>query len=331
MTTPSRRWVWLGLLLAAVAAVLLYRHFELGRLLTLESLKASRDALVALYQQAPLLTAASYFGVYVLATALSLPGALVLTLAGGAMFGLGLGLVLVSFASSLGALLAFLAARYLLRDSVQARFGKTLAPINEGVQRDGTLYLLTLRLVPAFPFFMVNLLMGLTPMAAGRFYWVSQLGMLAGTAVYVNAGTQLAAIQSARDILSPGLWFSFVLLGLFPLLAKAIVNRLRDRELYAAAAAAPVQPQPGGHWCGCGRAGHGLHRRGREGQGDAGGRPQDGWRLPELRLRTQQGADPLGQAGASAEPGKAPGLQRCARHGGFPRGDGPHPAGDCPD
>ena len=233
MTTPSRRWGWLGLLLAAVAAVLLYRHFELGRLLTLESLKASRDALVALYQQAPLLTAASYFGVYVLATSLSLPGALVLTLAGGAMFGLGLGLVLVSFASSLGALLAFLAARYLLRDAVQARFGKTLAPINEGVQRDGTLYLLTLRLVPAFPFFMVNLLMGLTPMAAGRFYWVSQLGMLAGTAVYVNAGTQLAAIQSARDILSPGLWFSFVLLGLFPLLAKAIVNQLRDRKLYA--------------------------------------------------------------------------------------------------
>lgn len=233
MAAPSRRWVGLGLLLAAVAAALLYRHFELGRLLTLESLKASRDALVALYQQAPLLTAASYFGVYVLATALSLPGALVLTLAGGAMFGLGLGLVLVSFASSLGALLAFLAARYLLRDAVQARFGKTLAPINEGVQRDGTLYLLTLRLVPAFPFFMVNLLMGLTPMAAGRFYWVSQLGMLAGTAVYVNAGTQLAAIQSARDILSPGLWLSFVLLGLFPLLAKGVVNQLRDRKLYA--------------------------------------------------------------------------------------------------
>lgn len=233
MAASARRWGWLGLLLAALAAVLLYRHFELGRLLTLDSLKASRDALVALYQQAPLLTAASYFGVYVLATSLSLPGALVLTLAGGAMFGLGLGLVLVSFASSLGALLAFLAARYLLRDAVQARFGRTLAPINEGVQRDGTLYLLTLRLVPAFPFFMVNLLMGLTPMAAGRFYWVSQLGMLAGTAVYVNAGTQLAAIQSARDILSPGLWLSFVLLGLFPLLAKGVVNQLRDRKLYA--------------------------------------------------------------------------------------------------
>jgi pyruvate/2-oxoglutarate dehydrogenase complex dihydrolipoamide dehydrogenase (E3) component/membrane protein DedA with SNARE-associated domain len=149
------------------------------------------------------------------------------------MFGLGLGLLVVSFASTLGATLAFLAARYLLRDTVQARFGKQFAPINEGVAKDGTFYLLTLRLVPVFPFFLINLLMGLTPISALRFYVVSQLGMLAGTAVYVNAGTQLAAIGSARDIVSPGLLGSFVLLGLFPLLAKAGVGWLQRRKLYA--------------------------------------------------------------------------------------------------
>ncbi len=158
---------------------------------------------------------------------------MILTLAAGAMFGLGWGLLLVSFASSLGALLAFLVARYLLREAIQARFGKALAPINEGVNKDGTFYLLTLRLVPVFPFWLINLLMGLTPMGAGRFYVVSQLGMLAGTAVYVNAGTQLAAIQSPGDILSPGLLGSFVLLGLFPLLAKAGVGWLGRRKVYA--------------------------------------------------------------------------------------------------
>jgi len=169
----------------------------------------------------------------VAAAALSIPGALILTLAAGAMFGLGWGLLLVSFASSLGATLAFLAARYLLRDTIQARFGSALAPINEGVRKDGTFYLLTLRLVPVFPFWLINLLMGLTPMGAGRFYAVSQVGMLAGTVVYVNAGTQLAAIQSPGDILSPGLLGSFVLLGLFPLLAKAGVGWLARRKVYA--------------------------------------------------------------------------------------------------
>jgi pyruvate/2-oxoglutarate dehydrogenase complex dihydrolipoamide dehydrogenase (E3) component/uncharacterized membrane protein YdjX (TVP38/TMEM64 family) len=221
------------LALAVVAVVLAWRHFGLGELLTLEQLKASRDALVGAYEARPVATLAAFFAVYVLATALSIPGALVLTLAGGAMFGLGLGLLVVSFASTLGATLAFLAARYLLRDTVQARFGKQLAPINEGVAKDGTFYLLTLRLVPVFPFFLINLLMGLTPISALRFYVVSQLGMLAGTAVYVNAGTQLAAIGAARDIVSPGLLGSFVLLGLFPLLAKAGVGWLQRRKVYA--------------------------------------------------------------------------------------------------
>ncbi|KPF47605.1 pyridine nucleotide-disulfide oxidoreductase [beta proteobacterium AAP121] len=231
---PNRpRWLWPLLALLLVAAVLLYRHYDLGSLLTFEKLKASRDALVGAYQAQPLATVGLFFVVYVAAAALSIPGALILTLAGGAMFGLGVGLLIVSFASSLGALLAFLASRYLLRDGIQRRFGQRLAPINEGVQKDGVFYLLTLRLVPVFPFWLVNLLMGLTPIGALRFYVVSQIGMLAGTAVYVNAGTQLAAIQSPGDIVSPGLLGSFVLLGLFPLLAKAGVGWLQRRKVYA--------------------------------------------------------------------------------------------------
>jgi pyruvate/2-oxoglutarate dehydrogenase complex dihydrolipoamide dehydrogenase (E3) component/uncharacterized membrane protein YdjX (TVP38/TMEM64 family) len=233
MARPSKALLWAGAAAVALLVLWAWQHFGLGALLTLDHLKASRDALQAQVQARPLATAAVFFAVYVAATALSIPGAVILTLAAGAMFGLGWGLLLVSFASSLGALLAFLAARYLLRDAIQARFGKALAPINEGVEKDGTFYLLTLRLVPVFPFWLINLLMGLTPMGAGRFYVVSQLGMLAGTAVYVNAGTQLAAIQSPGDILSPGLLGSFVLLGLFPLLAKAGVGWLERRKVYA--------------------------------------------------------------------------------------------------
>jgi pyruvate/2-oxoglutarate dehydrogenase complex dihydrolipoamide dehydrogenase (E3) component/uncharacterized membrane protein YdjX (TVP38/TMEM64 family) len=233
MARPSKPALWVGAAVVALIGWWAWRHYELGSLLTLDNLKASRDALQAHVQAQPLGTAALFFAVYVAAAALSIPGALILTLAAGAMFGLGWGLLLVSFASSLGATLAFLAARYLLRDTIQARFGSALAPINEGVRKDGTFYLLTLRLVPVFPFWLINLLMGLTPMGAGRFYAVSQVGMLAGTVVYVNAGTQLAAIQSPGDILSPGLLGSFVLLGLFPLLAKAGVGWLERRKVYA--------------------------------------------------------------------------------------------------
>jgi pyruvate/2-oxoglutarate dehydrogenase complex dihydrolipoamide dehydrogenase (E3) component/uncharacterized membrane protein YdjX (TVP38/TMEM64 family) len=225
--------LWAGALAVAAAAAWAWQHLGLGTLLTLDNLKASRDALQSQVQAQPLAAAAVFFAVYVAAAALSIPGAVILTLAAGALFGLAWGLLLVSFASSLGALLAFLAARYLLRDTIQARFGKALAPINEGVQKDGVFYLLTLRLVPVFPFWLINLLMGLTPMRAGRFYAVSQLGMLAGTAVYVNAGTQLGAIQSLGGILSPSLLGSFVLLGLFPLLAKAGVGWLAARKVYA--------------------------------------------------------------------------------------------------
>jgi pyruvate/2-oxoglutarate dehydrogenase complex dihydrolipoamide dehydrogenase (E3) component/uncharacterized membrane protein YdjX (TVP38/TMEM64 family) len=233
MAHPSKTLLWAGAAGLALVAAWAWRHFDLGALLTLDNLKASRDALQARVQGQPLATAAAFFAIYVAAAALSIPGAVILTLAAGAMFGLGWGLLLVSFASSLGALLAFLVARYLLRDTIQARFGNALAPINEGVRKDGTFYLLTLRLVPVFPFWLINLLMGLTPMGAGRFYAVSQVGMLAGTVVYVNAGTQLAAIQSPGDILSPGLLGSFVLLGLFPLMAKAGVGWLARRKVYA--------------------------------------------------------------------------------------------------
>ena len=211
----------LGILIAiAIAGAWAYQHFDLWQWLTLEQLKNSRDGLLDLYDSDPGSTVAIYFVVYVMATALSIPGATILTLAAGAIFGLGVGLLLVSFASSLGALLAFWVARTLLRGPVQQRFGKFLAPINAGLTKDGVFYLLTLRLVPVFPFWLINLLMGLTLISARNFYIVSQVGMLAGTAVYVNAGTQLAAIESTADILSPAMLGSFVLLGVFPLVAK---------------------------------------------------------------------------------------------------------------
>ena len=232
--SPPRRWArWLVVLLALLGLWLAYWYWDLGQWLTLEQLKASRDALISLYADQPVKTALTFFGVYVLAAALSFPGASILTLAAGAMFGWAMGLLLVSFASSLGALLAFWASRYLLRDVIEKRFGKLLQPINEGLAKDGTFYLLTLRLVPLFPFWLINLLMGLTTLGARRFYIVSQIGMLVGTAVYVNAGTQLAAIDTAADVLSPGLIASLVLLGVFPLMAKVMVGALQRRKLYA--------------------------------------------------------------------------------------------------
>jgi pyruvate/2-oxoglutarate dehydrogenase complex dihydrolipoamide dehydrogenase (E3) component/uncharacterized membrane protein YdjX (TVP38/TMEM64 family) len=223
------------LLVVVVVAVVvaLYLALDLGRFFSLDALKAQQTALDAYRQAHPWLTAGIYFVVYVAVTALSLPGAAIMTLAGGAVFGLLWGTVLVSFASSFGATLAFLASRFLLRDWVQARFGERLRAINEGVGKEGGFYLFTLRLVPVFPFFMINLLMGLTPMRAATFYWVSQLGMLAGTLVFVNAGTQLAGISSLSGILSPGLIGSFALLGIFPLIAKKIVDGIKAKKVYA--------------------------------------------------------------------------------------------------
>ncbi|MDP3512404.1 MAG: FAD-dependent oxidoreductase [Sulfuritalea sp.] len=206
---------------------------DLGSYFSLDALKAQQAAIENYRQANPWLAAGIFFAIYVVVTALSLPGAAVMTLAGGAVFGLLWGTVLVSFASSLGATLAFLAARFLLRDWVAARFGQRLQAIDAGIRREGGFYLFTLRLVPVFPFFVINLLMGLTPMRTATFYWVSQLGMLAGTLVYVNAGTQLAGIESLSGILSPGLIASFALLGIFPLIAKKIVDTVKARKVYA--------------------------------------------------------------------------------------------------
>ena len=223
------------LVAAAAFAALIVAFFAFGghQHLSFESIRSQHTALQALYEGHPLLTAIAFFATYVAVTGLSLPGAVVMTPIAGAIFGLLWGTVLVSFASSLGATLAFAASRFLLRDWVQSRYGTQLRALNEGVEREGGLYLFTLRLIPAVPFFVINLALGLTPIRAWTFYWVSQLGMLAGTLVYVNAGAQLAAIQSPAGILSPGLIGAFVLLGFFPLIAKRILAAAKARRVYA--------------------------------------------------------------------------------------------------
>ena len=206
---------------------------DLGQYLTLDALKAQQAAFEGYYRANPLLVIAVFFAIYVTLTALSVPGAAILTLAAGAIFGVATGTLIVSFASTIGATLAFLASRYLFQDWVQARFGERLKGVNEGIARDGAFYLFSLRLVPAFPFFLVNLAMGLTPIKTWTYYWVSQAGMLLGTVVYVNAGTQLAQISSLRDIASPGLLGSFVALGLLPWLGKWIMALIKRRKVYA--------------------------------------------------------------------------------------------------
>jgi len=218
------------LLVLAVIAVLVGAFFALGgqRYLTLEQLRAQQDTAHATFLSHPWQTALGYFLVYVAITGLSLPGAAVLTLFGGAVFGLVWGTLIVSFASSLGATLAFLASRFLLRDWVQGRFGDKLRPINDGMAREGAFYLFALRLVPAFPFFVINLVMGLTPIRTWTFYWVSQAGMLAGTVVYVYAGTQLAEFRLSAELV-----VAFTVLGLFPLVAKKTLDALKARRVYA--------------------------------------------------------------------------------------------------
>ena len=221
-------------LLLVVIAVFLaaFFMFDLQHYLTLETLKPKQAVIESYRITHPRLAIIIYSLIYITVTGLSLPGATVLTLAGGAVFGLFWGTVIVSFASTIGATLAFLAARFLFRDAVKSRFGSRLQEIDEGVNRDGAFYLFTLRLIPLFPFFLINLAMGLTALNTRTFYWVSQIGMLAGTLVYVNAGTQLAKIESLSGIVSPGLLGSFVLLGLFPLVAQKIVQALKNRKIY---------------------------------------------------------------------------------------------------
>ncbi len=221
------------LVLTMLAALVLFFALDLGRFLSLANVKASQAAFQALYAEQPLAVTAGYFVVYVLVTALSLPGAAIMTLVGGAVFGLLWGTVVVSLASTVGATLAMLAARYLLRDGIQARFGRQLADVNKGMDKEGAFYLFSLRLLPIMPFFVLNLLMGLTRMKTLTFFWVSQVGMLAGTVAYVNAGTQLAKIDSLRGILSPALLGSFVLLGLLPLVLKKALDAVKRRRVYA--------------------------------------------------------------------------------------------------
>ncbi|MBL8523541.1 MAG: VTT domain-containing protein, partial [Betaproteobacteria bacterium] len=221
----------LVVVIAALVAAGFY--FDLGQYLKLEFFKSQQAALEAYYQANPVQTIAAFVAFYIAAIALSFPGATLLTLLAGAIFGLIGGTIIVSFASSIGATLAFLVSRFVLRDSIQAKFGDKLAAINAGVEKEGGFYLFTLRLVPAFPFFLINLVMGLTKMKVWTFYWVSQLGMLLGTVVYVNAGTQLAKITDAKGILSPGLFVAFVALGILPIIAKKIIDGIKARKIYA--------------------------------------------------------------------------------------------------
>ena len=217
------------LVIAGVLGVFFYLDF--GQYLSLEYIKEQQTNFLEFYKENTLLAMGAFTGVYIVSTALSLPGAVLLTLLGGALFGLLVGTILVSFASSIGATLAFLVSRLLLRDLVQNKFGSYLKSFNDGVQKDGSFYLFTLRLIPAVPFFVINLVMGLTPMKAITFYGVSQLGMLAGTIVFVNAGTQLAQLDSLGGILSPEIIFSFVLLGIFPFLARKLVGFYKGRRV----------------------------------------------------------------------------------------------------
>ena len=221
------------ILLAVIAAVIAFFVFDLGRFFSLAYIKQSQQTFSELYDARPVFITFVFFAIYVAITALSLPGAAIMTLAAGASFGLVWGTVVVSFASTLGATCAMLISRYVLRDSIEKRFGAKLVEVNKGVEKEGAFYLFTLRLIPLIPFFMLNVLMGLTKMKTGTFFWVSQLGMLAGTIAYVNAGTEIAKIDSLRSILSPGLIGSFVLLGLFPLLMKKVLAIFKKRKVYA--------------------------------------------------------------------------------------------------
>ena len=218
------------LLLVIAAAVAAFFYFDLGSYFSLEYFKTQQAGFAASYEANPWLFIGGFFIVYVAVTALSLPGAAILTMVAGALFGLFTGLIIVSFASTIGATLAFLSSRFLLRDWVQGKFGDRLKGLNEGLERDGAFYLFTLRLIPAIPFFVINLVMGLTKIRVGTFYWISQIGMLAGTAVFVNAGTQLAQIESASDLLTPALIGSFIALAIFPWIARAIIGAIKRRR-----------------------------------------------------------------------------------------------------
>lgn len=220
----NKRIALLALLAAAIAA---YFWLDLGQYLSLDAFKAQQAQIIAAKDANPLLYIGGFFLIYVVVTALSLPGAAIMSLVAGALFGVVTGSIIVSFASSIGATLAFLSARFLLRDWVQSKFGERLKAIDDGIARDGAMYLFTIRLIPLFPFFVVNLLMGLTRIKTRTYYWVSQIGMLPATVVFVNAGTQISKIDSTAGLLSPMLIGSFVLLGIFPWIARGLVAAVK--------------------------------------------------------------------------------------------------------
>ena len=221
-------------IIAAIALLIAaYFVFDLGTYLTLDGIKQVAADASVFYEENPVLVLAVFFAIYVAVTAASLPGAAIMTLAAGALFGLVTGTILVSFASTLGATLAFLASRYVLRDTMESRFGERLKSINAGLERDGAFYLFTLRMIPAVPFFVINLVFGLTRIKTWTFAWVSQIGMLLGTIVYVNAGTRLAQIDSLSGIASPEVLSSFVLLGIAPWIAKGIIGWIKRRRVYS--------------------------------------------------------------------------------------------------
>ncbi|BAP89000.1 pyruvate/2-oxoglutarate dehydrogenase complex dihydrolipoamide dehydrogenase (E3) component and related enzyme [Burkholderiales bacterium GJ-E10] len=232
--TANRRGVpRAAVLVLVVAAIAVFFALGLPHEFTLAGLQAHLDATRAWRAANPVLGAAIFFAAYLVMAGLSLPGAALLTLAGGALFGLLWGTVLVSFGSSVGALGAFLVARHVLRDAVDRRFAQRMKIIDAGIRRDGALYLLTLRLVPVFPFFLVNLLSGLTAMRATTFYWVSQVGMFPATVIYVNAGTRLAGLRHLSGILSPAVLGSFALLAVLPWIGRTVARSLRRRRVYA--------------------------------------------------------------------------------------------------
>lgn len=220
------------LILVAVVAVLILSFFvfDLGQYLSFDYLKSQKEALNQFYLDKPVLVIAVFFLVYVTMAALALPAATILTLAGGAIFGFTTGFIVVSFASSIGATIAFLLTRYLFHDAIQTKFGDRLTALNTGIEKEGAFYVFGLRLVPLFPFVVVNSVLALTKLKTWTFYWSSQIGMLAGTVVYVNAGTELASINSLSDIANPKLLISFALLGVFPIIAKYALAFLKRNK-----------------------------------------------------------------------------------------------------
>lgn len=231
MSTDKKSYVQkIVIIIIIIGLIAAFKIFNLGDYLTLSYIKESQEKFQLLYSEHRVTVIAGFMAIYILVTSLSLPGAAIMTLAGGALFGLIVGTILISFASTIGATIACFVSRFILRDWIQGKFGDKLKTINEGIEKEGSFYLFTLRLIPIFPFWLINLVMGLTKMPLRTFYWVSQLGMFPGTIVYVNAGKELGKIESLSGILSPALIFSFVLLGLFPIITKKLLGLYKKKK-----------------------------------------------------------------------------------------------------